>query len=334
MSFRKRTPRSSRIPSFYVFSTDENAAAGRPSFNPGCLKWQVSEALKFGLQQPWQQIRHSWISQVSITVSSLQITMRHLLGLCLFSYRLHKAQIPLRNRPCQLLRTSLSNTQQNMDQGSKNRIACAMKHINLYLTTEYGTHGWVLNNKGVRIWTKDSQLFALYLEPLNFSAVAHKLYVAPTSSNSLVCASTSHTLRAAAEAELLKNTSIIDTDDLYSEADKAFEALSTLLGEDSWFFGNDRPALFDASVFAYTHLLLDDGLGWEEKKLPQALKRRENLVQHRERLLVRYYGGSWMKTNLQSNNYQYIKFWFRTKCLPTSECKPKKGLRFWNFYDS
>jgi len=39
----QRTPKSSRIPSFYVFSTDEDAAAGRPSFNPGCLKWQVSE---------------------------------------------------------------------------------------------------------------------------------------------------------------------------------------------------------------------------------------------------------------------------------------------------
>jgi metaxin len=136
------------------------------------------------------------------------------------------------------------------------------------------------------------QLYNLYLEPLNFSGVAYKLYVLPTSSNPLVRASISHTLRAAAESELLKHTSIIDTDDLYSEADKAFEALSTLLGEDSWFFGIAKPALFDASVFAYTQLLLDDGMGWKEKKLCSALRRRENLVQHRERLLVRYFGGS------------------------------------------
>jgi metaxin len=79
---------------------------------------------------------------------------------------------------------------------------------------------------------------------------------------------------------------------LYSEADKAFEALSILLGEDSWFFGSDRPGLFDASIFAYTQLLLDDTLGWKEKKLCRALGRRDNLVQHRERLLVKYYGGS------------------------------------------
>lgn len=98
-------------------------------------------------------------------------------------------------------------------------------------------------------------------------------------------------MQAAAEAELLKHTSIIDVDDLYSEADKAFEALSILLGGDNWFFGSDKPALFDASVFAYTQLLLDDELGWKEKKLCLALRRRDNLVQHRERLLVRYYGG-------------------------------------------
>lgn len=105
-------------------------------------------------------------------------------------------------------------------------------------------------------------------------------------------ASISHTLRAAAEAELLKQSAVIDADDLYSEADKAFEALSTLLGDDLWFFGGDKPALFDASVFAYTQLLLDDGLGWKEKKLCMALRSRENLVLHRERLLVRYFGGS------------------------------------------
>ena len=82
-------------------------------------------------------------------------------------------------------------------------------------------------------------------------------------------------------------------DDLYSEADKAFEALSILLGEDLWFFGSGGPGLFDASVFAYTQLLLEDrlGLGWKEKKLGRALRRRDNLVRHRERILARYYGG-------------------------------------------
>jgi metaxin len=135
------------------------------------------------------------------------------------------------------------------------------------------------------------QLYTLYLEPENFSAVAYHLYVSSASSNLFVRAAISHQLRTAAEAELLRHTSIIDTDDLYSEADKAFEALSILLGDDDWFFGNGSPGLFDASVFAYTQLLLDDTLGWKEKKLCRALRRKENLVQHRERLRVRYYGG-------------------------------------------
>jgi metaxin len=64
-----------------------------------------------------------------------------------------------------------------------------------------------------------------------------------------------------------------------------------VLGEDDWFFANDKPGLFDASVFAYTQLLLDDGMGWKEKKLCRALSSRGNLVQHRQRLLVRYFGG-------------------------------------------
>lgn len=36
-----RSSKSSKRPRLYVFSTPEDAAAGRPSFNPTCLKWQV-----------------------------------------------------------------------------------------------------------------------------------------------------------------------------------------------------------------------------------------------------------------------------------------------------
>jgi metaxin len=76
---------------------------------------------------------------------------------------------------------------------------------------------------------------------------------------------------------------------LYSEADKAFEALSILLNSSSWFFGNKGPGLFDASVFAYTQLLLDESMGWEETRLGRALRRRKNLVEHRHRMLATYY---------------------------------------------
>lgn len=73
------------------------------------------------------------------------------------------------------------------------------------------------------------------------------------------------------------------------DASEALEALSTLLGNDEeWFFGQERPGLFDASVFAYTHLISDDGLGWQENELAEILGRYENLRRHRDRILRMY----------------------------------------------
>jgi len=37
-----RAQRSRRQNALYVFTTDGGAAVGSPSFNPSCLKWQVS----------------------------------------------------------------------------------------------------------------------------------------------------------------------------------------------------------------------------------------------------------------------------------------------------
>jgi len=116
--------------------------------------------------------------------------------------------------------------------------------------------------------------------------------VEPCSSNSLVSATIAYQLRAAAEAELLKHSAIIDIDDLYGEADNAFEALSTILGENTFFFGNENPGLFDASVFAYTYLLLDEGMGWKETKMSKGLEKQQNLVQHRQRIYKTYFVGS------------------------------------------
>ena len=92
-------------------------------------------------------------------------------------------------------------------------------------------------------------------------------------------------LRQAARDELLKSSPYNDASELEAEAGNAFEALSTLLGDQQHFFGRPNPGLFDASVFAYTHLILDEGMGWKQSRLTQMLKKHGNLVQHRERLL-------------------------------------------------
>lgn len=102
-------------------------------------------------------------------------------------------------------------------------------------------------------------------------------------------ASIAHQLRSAAAEELSKHAATIDVETVYNDAQSAFAALSTLLGGDSFFFGAGEPSLFDASVFSYTHLLLDEGMRWEEDRMIRGLKEYHNLVQHRERILKDYF---------------------------------------------
>lgn len=125
----------------------------------------------------------------------------------------------------------------------------------------------------------------LYLDGENFEAVARRLYVIPATTNTIVRKALGVQLQQAARDELLKTSTYIDVADLEGDAGSAFEALSALLGEDEHFFGRPKPGLFDASVFAYTHLILDEGMGWKRNRLAQLLREHTNLVQHRERLL-------------------------------------------------
>jgi metaxin len=117
------------------------------------------------------------------------------------------------------------------------------------------------------------------------------LYILPTSTNAFVRLTTARDLRLAAEKELLKFSAIVNAETLYNQAEEAFAALDSLLGDDEWFFGAETPSLFDASVFAYTHLLLDDGLGkgWLDTRLRDALKPRQRLVAHRDKILSKYF---------------------------------------------
>lgn len=132
-------------------------------------------------------------------------------------------------------------------------------------------------------------LYLLYLDDLNFSSVAERLYVTSSSSNTFVAMAISYQLREAATQELVKITPVVKAEDILQEAVEAFKALETILGEDDWFFGSKGPGLFDASVFAYTHLLLDEGMGWKHNPLVEKLAGFHNLVGHRNRILERYY---------------------------------------------
>ena len=98
-------------------------------------------------------------------------------------------------------------------------------------------------------------------------------------------------LRQAAEKELLNFPNTIHPETLYAQADEALAALDVLLGNDNWFFASSIPSLFDASVFAYTHLLLDNGLGkgWFDSRLRNALMPCSRLIAHRDRILAGYF---------------------------------------------
>jgi len=73
------------------------------------------------------------------------------------------------------------------------------------------------------------------------------------------------------------------------DAGEAFDALAELLGEARWFFGAERPGLFDASVFAYTHLIVGTVMRWRMNGLGEMLGRHPNLVLHQERIAEMYF---------------------------------------------
>jgi metaxin len=135
-----------------------------------------------------------------------------------------------------------------------------------------------------------SQLYCIYLSQ-NSTSIAEPLYILPTSGNPFVRLTVARELRQAAEKELAKFSTVVNAETLYNQAEEAFAALETLLGKDDWFFGASGPGLFDASVFAYIHLLLDDGLGkgWLDTRLRDTLMTRKRLISHRNRILDTYF---------------------------------------------
>jgi metaxin len=165
----------------------------------------------------------------------------------------------------------------------------------------YEAYASMVNNALRKAWVRQTncgqsdeanqlQLYQLYLHPSN-STLVHKLYIEPCSSSSFVQLAISHQLREAAEKELAKTSysSTISEEDTMRDAAKAFAAFSELLGEDQWFFGQKQPSMFDASVFAYTHLILDEDLQWGENELGRQLSQHQNLVAHRDRIINQFF---------------------------------------------
>lgn len=139
-------------------------------------------------------------------------------------------------------------------------------------------------------------------------SIAARLYAHAASTSSLVRSALASQLRTAAAAEVWGSSSgaqavtAAATAQLYRDAEAALSALSTLLDNgDDYFFGSSEPTLFDAAVFSYTHLLLEDGddddddddgqprFRWHNPVLPDLVRAHPQLVQHRDRIVARYW---------------------------------------------
>ncbi|KAM3074241.1 hypothetical protein ACMFMG_002935 [Clarireedia jacksonii] len=254
------TDRDARLPNLYIFCRegdegDEGESGGRPSFNPGCLKWQTFLKLA--------GVDHKIVSSNN-HASPTGVLPFLLPGIKSSSSQDNHLPIP-----------SSGFVKYAKKQGRKVQEPQSMR---------YEAYQSLIDHRIRNAW-----LHTLYLTPSNFSSVAWPLYIQSTSSVPLIRLITAYQLRSAASTELMKTASTIDTHSIYDEAEKAFEALSVLLGDEKWFFGEKEPTLFDASIFAYTYLLLDDAMGWKDRRLVEMVEKsgKGNLVRHSRRLFKR-----------------------------------------------
>ncbi|KAL1903149.1 hypothetical protein Sste5346_000433 [Sporothrix stenoceras] len=277
----------SALPTLYVFIDPRDAAAGRASFNPTCLKWQTF-------------LRFAEIS-VNIAASSNHASPTGALPFLQPARRKSASQtkltqqpprpIPAHDFPTYVKRTaeensSSSNAPSTLRDNSKASAYQALLDTNLR-----------------RAW-----LHAVYLDedPTNSQrsgSIASRLYADAASTSTFVRSALASQLRTAAAAEVWGSSSGAQavtasaTAQLYRDAEAALSALSTLLeGDDSYFFGSSEPSLFDAAVFSYTHLLLEDGdetgeprFRWHNRVLPDMVRAHPRLVEHRDRIVAKYW---------------------------------------------
>ena len=144
-------------------------------------------------------------------------------------------------------------------------------------------------------------------------------YINPNSANPLVRAAMAPPLRGAALEQLLESQPLtadmplLDLERLYRDADDAFEALDTLLGDHKWFASvgdnpkqesdqdetstskdqREVPGMLDASVFAYTHVILTlfafSSDASPAGRLRTSITGRSSLLDHHTRIARQYY---------------------------------------------
>ncbi|KAF2104419.1 hypothetical protein NA57DRAFT_70626 [Rhizodiscina lignyota] len=251
-----RAPRVGSEHLLWIFTSEDGAETGRPSFNPSCLKWQTY--LKICAVQ-FRTIPSNNHASPSGSLPFLMPKERY--------------QSPSEAGtviPANKLQKWVKENGQRPEESPDARLEA-------YLS--------LVDHSIRRAW-----LHSLYSTP-NFERIVVPNYIHPISTSNLIQLATAYELQTAAETELRKFSAIVDVDKLYGDAEQAFEALESLLADGDWFFGTSRPSLFDAAVFSYTHLLLDEEVEhkWADRRLHSLTATRSRLVAHRNRILNMYY---------------------------------------------
>ncbi|KAI1778408.1 hypothetical protein F4818DRAFT_438572 [Hypoxylon cercidicola] len=248
-----RSPNARDVATLYVFISDQDALNGLPSFNPSCLKWQAFLKL----------------SGVDFRVVSSN------------NHASPTGALPFLIPPSSPSPTSSVRTPIPSNKLEEYAAAHGAPNIAAAPGFKQETYESLLNYQLRNAW-----LYALYLSRPN-SALLSQLYITPVSASQVVRTAILYQLRHAAEAEILRSVGapVVDSAALYKGAREAFGALSSVLASGDWFFEHSSPSLFDATLFSYAHLLLDDSLAWEDRTLTDIVRKFPNLVRHRNRIL-------------------------------------------------
>ncbi|KAI1104470.1 hypothetical protein F4804DRAFT_306994 [Jackrogersella minutella] len=250
-----RSPNVRDVATLYVFISDQDALNGLPSFNPSCLKWQAFlkiAGIDFRVVPSTNHASPTGALPFLIPPSS-----------------------PRSPTPPAPIPSS------KLEQYAAEEGTVETRDV---LSLKLEAYESLLDYRIRNAW-----LYSLYISRSN-STLLSQLYVEPASSSQVVRTTVLYQLRQAAEAEILSSIGApaVHARALYKGAGEAFGALSTALGSDVWFFGASQPGLFDASVFAYTHLLLDQRLAWVDRTLTEMVEGFPNLIEHRDRILWKF----------------------------------------------
>ncbi|KAI1204308.1 uncharacterized protein F4807DRAFT_465814 [Annulohypoxylon truncatum] len=241
-----RSPSARDVATLYVFISDRDALNGLPSFNPNCLKWQT------------------FLKMAGVDFRIIPST----------NHASPTGALPFLLPPSSPKPIPSSQLEQYAAENGTAKTPDVP-------TPKLEAYEALLDDRIRNAW-----LYALYLSRAN-TALLSRLYITPISTSPIVRTTTLYHLRSAAEADILRSlgSPVVSARALYEGARDAFEALSAILGDDDWFFGTMQPGLFDAKVFSYTHLLLDERLVWEDWTLTEIVMEFPNLVAHRDRIL-------------------------------------------------